>query len=70
MNYKLPMSCWGHAVLHATDLIQLRLAIYNETSPLQLIRGNPLSIFHLRKGVLYTYASHHLSGPRWALTGN
>jgi hypothetical protein len=23
MNCKLPTSCWGHAVLHAADLIQL-----------------------------------------------
>jgi transposase InsO family protein len=23
MNYKLPTSCWGHAILHAADLIQL-----------------------------------------------
>jgi hypothetical protein len=22
-NYNLPISCWGHAVLHAADLIQL-----------------------------------------------
>ena len=34
MNYKLPMSCWGHAVLHAADLIQLRPTAYYETSPL------------------------------------
>jgi hypothetical protein len=22
-NYNLPITCWGHAVLHATDVIQL-----------------------------------------------
>jgi hypothetical protein len=49
MNCKLPRSCWGHAVLHAADLIQLRPIAYHETSPLQLVRGNPPSIFYLRK---------------------
>ena len=49
MNCKLPTSCWGHAVLHAADLIQLRPTAYHETSPLQLVRGNPPSISHLRK---------------------
>ena len=49
MNCKLPWSCWGHAVLHATDLIQLRPIAYHETSQLQLVRGNPPSISHLHK---------------------
>ena len=34
LNCKLPMSCWGHAVLHAAGLIQLRPTTYHETSPL------------------------------------
>jgi len=33
-NCKLPTSCWGHAVLHATDLIQIRPTAYNTVSPL------------------------------------
>jgi hypothetical protein len=45
----LPTSCWGHAVLHAADLIQLRPTAYHSTSPLHLVRGNPPSISHLRK---------------------
>ena len=49
MNCKLPSSCWGHAVLHAADLVQLRPTAYHETSPMQLVRGNPPSISHLRK---------------------
>ena len=49
MNCKLPTSCWGHAVLHAAELIQLRPTAYHENSPLQLVRGNPPSISHLRK---------------------
>ena len=46
-NCNLPTSCWGHAVLHAADLIQLRPTAYDATSPLQLVRGNPPSISHL-----------------------
>jgi len=49
MNCKLLSACWGHAVLHATDLIQLRPTAYHETSPLQLVHGNPPCISHLRK---------------------
>ena len=33
-NCNLPTSCWGHAVLHAADLIQLRPTAYHATSPL------------------------------------
>nr|CAE05047.2 OSJNBa0049H08.8 [Oryza sativa Japonica Group] len=36
MNCKLPSSYWGHAVLHAADLVQLRPTAYHETSPMQL----------------------------------
>jgi hypothetical protein len=48
-NCNLPTSYWGHAVLHAADLIQLRPTAYHTASPLQLVRGNPPSISHLRK---------------------
>ena len=47
MNCKLPTSCWGHAVLHTADLIQLRLITYHTNPPLQLVRGNLPSISHL-----------------------
>jgi hypothetical protein len=30
----LPTSCWGHAVLHAADLVQLCPTAYHTTSPL------------------------------------
>ena len=33
-NCKLPTSCWGHAVLQATDLIQIRPTAYHTASPL------------------------------------
>jgi hypothetical protein len=49
MNCKLPSSCWGHAGLHATDLIQLRPTAYHSTSSIQMVRGNPSSISHLHK---------------------
>jgi hypothetical protein len=55
-NCNLPTSCWGHAVLHAADLIQLRPTAYHSTSPLQLVRGNPPSISHLRKFGCAVYA--------------
>jgi hypothetical protein len=48
-NCNLPTSCWGHAVLHAGDLIQLRPTAYHAASPLQLVRGDPPSISHLWK---------------------
>jgi hypothetical protein len=35
MNCKLPTLCWGHAVLHAAELIQLRPTAYHDNSPLQ-----------------------------------
>jgi hypothetical protein len=52
----LPTSCWGHAILHATDLVQLYPTAYHTTSPLQLVRGDPYSISHLWKFgcVVYT----------------
>jgi hypothetical protein len=33
----LRTSCWGHDVLHAADLIQLRPAAYHTTSLLHLV---------------------------------
>jgi hypothetical protein len=48
-NCNLPTSCWGHAVLHAADLIQIRPTVYNMVSQLQLVHGNQPSISHLRK---------------------
>jgi hypothetical protein len=43
----LPTSCWGHVVLHTSDLVQLRSTSYHITSPLQLVRGDQPSISHL-----------------------
>jgi hypothetical protein len=45
----LPTSYWGHAVLHAADLLQLRPTAYHTTSLLQLVCGDQPSISHMRK---------------------
>ena len=63
MNCKLPTSCWGHAVLYAAELIQLRPTAYHKTSSLQLVHGNPLSISHLRKFGCAVYVP--ISPPQW-----
>jgi hypothetical protein len=52
----LPTSCWGHAFLHATDLVQLHPIVYYTTSILQLVRGDQPSISHLRKFGCVVYA--------------
>jgi hypothetical protein len=67
MNSKLPLSCWGHAVLHVADLIQLGPTAYHETSPLQLVRGNHLNISHLHKFGCVAYVP--ISPPQRTLMG-
>ena len=48
MKSKLPISCWGHAILHAAALICIRPTSYNESSPLQLVVGIEPNISLLR----------------------
>jgi len=48
MRTKLPISVWGHAVLHAAALIRIRPSAYHEYSPLQLAFGQEPNISHLR----------------------
>jgi hypothetical protein len=55
-NFNLPITYWGHAVLHAADLIQLRPTAYHSSSPLCFVRGNPPSISHLWKFGCVVYA--------------
>jgi hypothetical protein len=55
-NCNLSITCWGNAVLHAIDLIQLRLIAYHSTFPLYLVRGNAPSIFHMQKFGCVVYA--------------
>ena len=39
MRAKIPISTWGHAILHAAALIRIRPISYHEFSPLQLVHG-------------------------------
>jgi hypothetical protein len=55
-NCNLPISYWGHTVLHAADLIQLRPTAYHNNSSLYLVRGNAPSISHLWKFGCAVYA--------------
>ena len=48
MRAKLPISTWGHAILHAATLIRIRPISYHEFSPLQLVHGQEPNIYHLR----------------------
>jgi hypothetical protein len=48
MKSKLPMSAWGHAILHAATLILIRPTRYHNSSPLQLVFGKETDISHLR----------------------
>src|SRR5450759_736159 len=48
MNSNLPLSAWGHAVLHATTLIKYRPSAYNTKTPYHLAFGLPPDLSHLR----------------------
>jgi hypothetical protein len=55
-NFNLPITCWGHAVLHVANLIQLRPTTYHSTFLLYLVRGNAPSIYHMQKFGCVVYA--------------
>ena len=48
MRAKLPISTWGHAILHAAAQIRIKRISYHEFSPLQLVHGREPNISHLR----------------------
>ncbi|KAL3683038.1 hypothetical protein R1sor_001060 [Riccia sorocarpa] len=48
LQSNLPASAWGHAVLHAAQLLKFRPASYLHQSPQQLVSGFPPSVAHLR----------------------
>ena len=48
MRTKLPISTWGHAILHAATLVRIRPTSYHKFSPLQLAFGQEPNISHLR----------------------
>ena len=39
MRTELPISVWGHVILHAASLIRIRPSAYHKYSPLQLAFG-------------------------------
>ena len=48
LKSKLPLSAWGHAIIHAANLIRLRPTANHDLSPLQLAKGYQPNISHLR----------------------
>ena len=48
MKTKLPTSTWGHAIMHAANLVQIQPTTYHEYSPFQLVLGKPPNISHIR----------------------
>ncbi|KAI3693370.1 hypothetical protein L6452_33205 [Arctium lappa] len=48
MRTKLPISIWGHAILHAASLIRMRPSAYHTYTPIQLAFGQEPNISHLR----------------------
>ena len=48
LNTKLSLSTWGHAIIHAVNLIHLRSTSNQDLSPLQLVLGYQPNISHLR----------------------
>ena len=48
LNTKLPLSAWGHAIIHDENLIHIRSTTNQDLSPLQLVLGYQPNISHLR----------------------
>jgi len=48
MRTKLPVTVWGHASLHAAQLICLRPSAHHKHTLYQLAIGKEPNIFHLR----------------------
>ncbi|GJY92150.1 retrovirus-related pol polyprotein from transposon TNT 1-94 [Tanacetum coccineum] len=48
MRTKLPVSMWGHAILHAASLIRMRPSANHKYSLIQLASGQEPNISHLR----------------------
>ena len=45
MKSKLPITAWGHAILHAVTLICIRPKNYHDVSPLELVFGKQPKYF-------------------------
>ena len=68
-HFYLPISCWGHAVLHVAAIIQIWPTSYHDYSPLQIVRGKELNISYLRIFVCAVYVpisppQHTFMGPQ------
>ena len=48
MKTKLLVSAWGHAILDAASLVQIRPTTYQKYSTLQLAFGHPPNVLHFR----------------------
>ena len=48
MRTNLPVSIWGHAILHTAALVRIRPTSFHDISPLQLFIGQEPNISHLR----------------------
>ena len=48
MRARLPISAWGHAIVHVTILICIRITSYHRFSLLRLACGQAPNIYHLR----------------------
>ena len=48
MKTKLPLSAWGHAIIHAAHLIRLRPTTNHDLSPLHFAKSYQPNISHLR----------------------
>ena len=46
LKTKLPLSAWGHAIIHVANLIRLRPIANHDLSPLQLAKGYQPNISH------------------------
>jgi hypothetical protein len=46
MKSKLPVSAWGHAILHDASLVRIRPTSYQKYSHFQLAVSQPPNIFH------------------------
>ena len=68
MRTKHPISIWGHAILYAAALIHIRLSVYHEYSPLQLVFGQePIISISEFLVVRYIYRLLHHNVQRWVL---
>jgi hypothetical protein len=47
LHANLPVSLWGHAVLHAATLLRLRPTLLNVQTPSEMLSGRPPNVSHI-----------------------